>query len=57
MLDVGTAIEIEEQNERNRAMMREQVSAQIENNQLNEPAGRDGIHRTGRAFGRATQCR
>jgi hypothetical protein len=34
MLDVGTAIEIEDQNERNRALMREQVSAQIENNQL-----------------------
>ena len=34
MLDVGTAIEIEDQLERNRATMRQQVSAQIENGQL-----------------------
>ena len=34
MLDVSTAIEIEDQLERNRAVMRRQVSEQIETNQL-----------------------
>jgi hypothetical protein len=34
MLDIGTAIEIEDRNERNRAMMRHQVAEQIENNGL-----------------------
>jgi hypothetical protein len=34
MLDLETAIEIEDRNERNRALMRQQVSAQIENNEL-----------------------
>jgi hypothetical protein len=34
MLDLGTAIEIEDRNERNRELMRRQVSALIENNGL-----------------------
>jgi hypothetical protein len=34
MLDVGTAVEVEDQNERNRELMRRQVSAAIENNDL-----------------------
>jgi hypothetical protein len=34
MLDLETAIEIEDRNERNRAVMREHVSALIENNEL-----------------------
>jgi hypothetical protein len=34
MLDIGTAIEIEDRNERNRALMRQQVAEQIESNAL-----------------------
>jgi hypothetical protein len=34
MLDLGTAMDIEDRNERSRELMRQQVAAQIENNQL-----------------------
>jgi hypothetical protein len=34
MLDIGTAVEIEDRNERNRALMRQQVAEQIESNAL-----------------------
>ena len=34
MLDIGTAIEIDERNERNRTLMREQLAARIEENSM-----------------------